>query len=118
MAIRQKRDSEEERMVRSLDALAEYEEFCEALLPKIRRWVLAGWSGDKIRRECASLIQAQMVSKALCGDLRAMKDVLDRHEGMPVKRQEVQHQYAKMSKTELAALALQKLTEAGLIEKK
>lgn len=105
-------------MVRSLDALAEYEEFCEALLPKIRRWVLAGWTGEKIRRECASLIQAQMVSKALCGDLRAMKDVLDRHEGTPVKRQEVQHPYTKMSKAELAALAYQKLVDAGLIEKK
>lgn len=104
-------------MTRSLDALAEYEEFCEALLPKIRRWVLEGWSGEKIRRECASLIQAHMVSKALCGDLRAMKDVLDRHEGTPVKRQEVQHQYAKMSKAELAALALQKLSDAGLIKK-
>jgi hypothetical protein len=112
---RQKWDSETERAVRSIDALAEYEEFCEALLPQLRRMILEGWSAEKIRRECAAMVQAQGITKAMRGDLRAIKDVLDRHEGTALKRQAVAHQYASMSKPELVALARQKLLDAGVI---
>jgi ribosomal 50S subunit-associated protein YjgA (DUF615 family) len=112
---RQKWDSETERAVRSLDALAEFEEFCEGIIPELRRPVLENWSPEKMRREFASRTQAQIISKALRGDVRAIRDVLDRLEGKPIKREENRRVYARMDKRELAALCLQKLKDAGMI---
>ncbi len=113
---RQNWDCETERAVRSLDDLAAYEEFCEAIPSRLRRWVLDGWSADRMRRECAALIQAQGISKALRGDIRAIQDVLNRYEGTAIKRVESKNVYAQMSKQELVALAFQKLKDAGLLE--
>jgi hypothetical protein len=121
MATKQKWDSETERMARSLDALAEYDEFCHALLPKLRRMVLENWSPDRIRKEVGTYLTARTVSIALSGSknsastFRACQDVLDRLEGKPTRRQEVTRQYANMSKAELSALAYQKLVDAGLL---
>jgi hypothetical protein len=114
---RQKWDSDTERAARNIDALAEYEEFCEAILPQLRRMIFEGWSAEKIRRRCAAMVQAQGITKAMKGDLRAIKDVLDRHEGTAIKRQDAQNRYARMSKAELVALARQKLVNAGIREK-
>jgi hypothetical protein len=112
---RQNWDSETERSARNLDSLAEYEEFCHTVLPQLRRMVLENWPPEKIRKTFGSLMQAQVITKALQGNLRAIQDTLDRLEGKSTKRQEVTHPYAKMSKAELAALAYQKLLDAGII---
>lgn len=114
---RQKWDSETERKARSLDALAEYEEFCETFPAKLRRMVLENWSNERIRQEFASVIQAQVILKALQGNFNACKDTLDRYEGTPIKRVESKSVYKQMDKKELAALAYQKLIDAGLIPK-
>jgi hypothetical protein len=118
---RQKHDSAEEAMVRSLDDLALFDELIMSLLPKLRRMIAEGWSPDKIRREVGSYAQARMAHIALTGDARkattlnAIKDMLDRHEGTATRKVEVTQKYAQMDKAELAALALQKLKDAGLI---
>ena len=119
---RQNWDSETERAARNLDALAEYEEFCGGVLPQLRRMVLEGWSAEKIRKTFSSKVQARMITSALTGNIRsaatlkAIKDTLDRHEGTAVARMEQKSVYAKMDKKELAALAFQKLMDAGIIE--
>lgn len=121
MATRQKHDSEEERMARMMDDMAEFEEFKQSLLPKLRRAVLEGWSADKIRREVGPYVAARVASMALLGPARsgttmkAAQDTLDRLEGRPIQRQETLHRYAPMSKAELAALTFQKLKDAGII---
>ncbi|MEN9722601.1 MAG: hypothetical protein RJB38_587 [Pseudomonadota bacterium] len=118
---RQKHDSAEEGMVRSLDDLALFDELILSLLPKLRRMIAERWSPDKIRREVGSYAQARMAHIALTGDARkattlnAIKDMLDRHEGTATRKVEVTQKYAQMEKAELAALALQKLKDAGLI---
>lgn len=99
-----------------MDDLALFEEFKESLLPKLQRWVLEGRSAESMRREVASYVQAQAISKALRGDFRAIKDTLDRFEGTAVQRVEQKTSYAQMSKKELAALALQKLLDAKIID--
>ncbi len=119
---RQKHDSEEERLVRSIDDLAEFQAFKEALLPKLRQMVLEGWSADKIRREVGPYIAARVASMALLGPaksastLKAAQDTLDRLEGKAIQRMEQKTVYAHMSKKELAALALQKLLDAKIID--
>jgi len=110
----------ENKMVRSLDKLAQYELFDKTIMPSLKKMIVQGWSPEKIRKHFAPLIQARMIQAGL-GDVRsaqtmkAMKDLLDRHEGTAVQRVEQKNIYAKMSKKELAALALQKLQDANII---
>jgi len=107
-------------MARNLDKLAEYEMFDSSILPQLQKMVMENWSPDKIRKAFAPLMQARMVQMAL-GDakspntMKAVKDILDRHEGTAVQRVDNVTTYAKMDKRELAALALQKLRDSGLI---
>ncbi len=118
---RNKHGLQEERIARSLDDLAEFDSLRETLLPKLRQMVQEGWPADKIRREVGPYIAARIAGMALLGNvksastLKAAQDTLDRLEGKPVQRVEQKTIYAQMSKKELAALAWQKLLDAGII---
>lgn len=103
-------------MVRNLDKLAEFELFDKNILPQLRKMVLENWPPEKIRKHFAPIMQAQMIKAGLQGNLGAIKDTLDRHEGTAVQRIDNVHAYAKMDKRELAALALQKLRDANIID--
>ena len=103
---------QEKRMVRSLDKLAEFELFDKNVMPQLHKMVLENWSPEKIRRAFAPIMQAQMIKAGLQGSLTAIKDTLDRHEGMAIQRVEQKNVYSRMDKRELAALALQKLLDA------
>lgn len=107
---------EEVRRNAVLDKLAEFEVFDATILPQLRRMVLENWSPDKIRKAFAPMMQAIMVKKGLEGNFKAVKDTLDRYEGTAVQRVETKNLYAQMSKKELAALALQKLLDAKIID--
>lgn len=104
------------RMSRNLDALAEFEVFDSAILPQLKKMVLENWSPDKIRKAFAPIMQAVMIKKGLEGNFKAVKDTLDRYEGTAIQRVESKTVYAQMSKKELAALALQKLLDAKIID--
>jgi len=108
--------NKQESMARKLDDLIEFEEFQETLLPQIRALVQGGASPEKIRRQFAPLVQAMMTKRALEGDFKAQKDILDRHEGMAVQRVENKTIYAQLDRRELAALTLQKLKDAGVVD--
>ena len=108
-------DKTQKQQARTIDALIEFDQFNKSILPQLKQMVLENWTPEKIRRHFAPLVQASVVQKALMGDFKAQKDVLDRHEGMAVQRVEQKTVYAKMEKKELAALALQKLKDAGVI---
>ncbi len=118
---RNKHGLQEERIARSLDDLAEFDSLRETLLPKLRQMVQEGWPADKIRREVGPYIAARIASMALLGNiksastLKAAQDTLDRLEGKAIQRVEQKTIYAQMSKKELAALAWQKLLDAGII---
>lgn len=110
------RDMTQVRKNRTLDALAEFEVFDATILPQLKRMVLENWPPDKIRKAFAPIMQAVMIKKGLEGNFKAVKDTLDRHEGTAVQRVESKTVYAQMSKKELAALALQKLLDAKIID--
>jgi len=107
---------EETRRNRSLDALAEFDVFDKSILPQLKKMILENWSPDRIRKAFAPIMQAQMIKKGLAGEYKAIKDTLDRHEGTAIQRIESKTVYAQMSKKELAALALQKLFDAKIID--
>lgn len=104
------------REARTLDKLAEFEAFDKSILPQLKKMVLENWAPDKIRRHFAPMLQARMIERGLSGDFKAIKDTLDRHEGLAVQRIEQKTLHMQMSKKELAALALQKLRDAGIID--
>lgn len=108
-------DRAQEKQARTIDALIEFDQFNKSILPQLRQMVLENWTPEKIRKHFAPLVQASVTMKALQGDFKAQKDLLDRHEGMAIQRVENKTVYAKMDKKELAALALQKLKDAGVI---
>lgn len=107
---------EETRRNRSLDALAEFEVFDQTILPQLKKMVLENWPPERIRKAFAPIMQAVMIKKGLEGNFKAVKDTLDRHEGTAVQRINSTTVYAQMSKKELAALALQKLLDAKIID--
>lgn len=107
---------QEKRMTRSLDKLAQFELFDKNIMPQLKRMVLENWSPEKIRKHFAPIMQAQMIRAGLMGNLTAIKDTLDRHEGLAVQRIEQKNIYARMDRRELAALALQKLRDAKIID--
>lgn len=111
----------EHRAARSLDALAEFEMFDANIMPQLKKMVLENWAPEKIRKAFAPIMQAQMIKAGLGPvtsnlTLKAIKDTLDRHEGMAVQRVDTVTRYGKMDKKELAALALQKLLDAKIID--
>lgn len=107
---------QEKRMVRNLDALAEFEVFDTTILPQLKKMVLENWPPERIRKAFAPIMQGIMIQKGLQGNFKAVKDTLDRYEGTAIQRVEQKTVYAQMSKRELAALALQKLLDAKIID--
>jgi len=109
-------------MARNLDSLAEFDLFNENIMPQLKRMVLENWPPDKIRKAFAPLMQARMIQAGLIGrpdstsTQRAIRDTLDRHEGTAVQRVDNVTRYGKMDKRELAALAIQKLLDAKIID--
>jgi hypothetical protein len=110
----QKKDIQK-RQARSLDQLAEFDKFTKVIAPKLKKAVLENWSPEKMRKEFAPFMQAKMIQKGIEGNFNAIKDTLDRYEGTAVQRIEQKTLYAKMTKKERAALALQKLKDARLL---
>lgn len=115
-AMYRKKSKEEGKALTLHEKISQFELFDQNILPMLKDMVLENWSPEKIRKAFAPFIQAKMIQEGLKGNYSAMKDTLDRHEGMPVQRVEQRTVYAKMDKKELAALALQKLLDAGIID--
>ncbi len=106
----------QDRTARTMDALIEFDTFNSTILPQLRKMVQENWTPEKIRKHFAPMVQAMAVQKALNGSEKMMMDLLNRHEGMPVQKIENKTIYARLEGKELAALALQKLRDAKIID--
>jgi hypothetical protein len=115
-SMHRKKDKVEGKQLALHERIHQFELFNETVMPQLQKMVLENWSPDKIRRAFAPLVQARMIQEGLKGNFQAMKDTMDRYEGTAVQRQETITRYAKMDKKEMAALALQKLMDAGIID--
>lgn len=109
-------EGEQKKRARDIDELAVYDEFKASFLPLLRKMIREGVPIDKIRKAFAPAVQAQMIQQALKGDFKAMKDTLDRFEGMAVQRVEQKTVHANMDLEELRALVAQRANDTGLAQ--
>jgi len=122
MSRRPRGNSVENRMVKALDNLQAYEEFCEGVLPLLRRAISEKWTPEQIEnhpvvkaaivaRQITTAVKDPDASKALA----AIKDLRDRSEGKAIERKEVKHQFESLSDAELDA-RLKALEDEGADE--
>jgi hypothetical protein len=105
-------------MARDLDKLADYEAFCEKILPQLRRMVKDGSSAEAIYKFAESFAAARNVTIALTdGDpgraMTAIKDILDRSQGKAKERTEHTHKFEKLKDNEIDALLQSRLKETA-----
>ena len=107
---------------RDIDKLAEFDQFCEEVLPALRRDLQSGMSAKSLREKYMAKCTAREISIAI-GDpdsgkaLTAIKNIVDRVEGKAVETKAITHKYEQMSDSQLDALLLTKLEDSKDAEK-
>lgn len=112
-----KPNSTEGKMVRSLDKLADYDEFTHSLPGQLRRDVMSGqYTAEQLRIKYLPLIQARQIATAILApdnnhSNSASQAILDRVEGKAKERHEHTHKLEKLKEEELDAMLLSELDE-------
>ena len=106
----------ERRMIDGLTDLAEFEEYCQLVLPALRKDIKEGKSAEEIYSKYASMAAARGISIALTEPdsgkaLSALRDILDRTKGKAVERVQVQHRFQNLKEEELDALLISRARE-------
>lgn len=106
--------SVQNKMAETLDDLAEFEQFREEILKRVRKDIIKGLTADEIRQKYAAMAAGRVLTIALTEEdstkaLAALKDVQDRAEGKAKERQEVTHKYDKVADDQLDAILMAKL---------
>lgn len=99
----------QDKMVRDLDALAEYDEFCNKILPRLRQAMADGKNATDIYKIAEAEMAARMVTIALTDKdpksaMQAIKECFDRSLGKAKETMEVTTRYEKLSEEELDAM--------------
>jgi len=102
-------NSQENRVVRSLDELLKYDEFREKILPALENDLRAGMEPAELFKKYKSVAAARLISAvALEIDtakaLAAARDILDRADGKAKESKTVEHRLAALPDDELEAL--------------
>jgi uncharacterized protein YabN with tetrapyrrole methylase and pyrophosphatase domain len=114
----------ETKMAKALDDMADFEDYRENVLPKLRKAVKEKWSVEKIYKEFGALIAAKVITTALTDPdsgraLTAAKEALDRSMGKAKERIETTQKYEKLTDNELDNLlesTLNSVVEEGTDE--
>lgn len=106
----------ERRMVESLTDLAEFEEYCQLILPALRKDIAKGLKPEELYTKYTSMAAARGISIALTEPdsgkaLSALRDILDRTQGKAVERVQVQHRFQNLKEEELDALLISRARE-------
>jgi hypothetical protein len=93
---------DENRMVRALDELSEYEEFKAGILPKLRKMIREGKTAQEIYAFSQSVLAARAVTIGMQSvdektALTAIKEILDRGTGRPSESITITSRYEKLS---------------------
>lgn len=118
---RPRSNSTEQRMAANLDRLAAFEAFEESIAPALRAKVRAGAKPEEIYALVKAHLAARQVTIALTDAdpakaLAAIKDIMDRTDGKPTERKEIEHRYSKLKDQELDSLLLSELEGVELDE--
>ena len=109
-------NKEESKMVKSIDSLAQYEQFVALIPPEIRKDILEGLKPNEILKKYSNIVAGRMVATAMTerDPTRAfamMKDVLDRTEGKAIERKQIQHALHNVTDQEFDALLASELED-------
>lgn len=96
-------------MIKSLDKLAEYEEFVAEVLPALRADLASGMSAEAIAEKYEALAEARRISMIATSDnesavMNAIKDLRDRVSGKPKEVQEIEHRLGKLPEEQLDSI--------------
>lgn len=102
-------DAADTGMTSLVDALQEFEDFKEKILPAIKMDLMSGMSSKELREKYAALVTARQITTAVASSdegraSAAAKDIIDRTEGKATERREVTHKYADLKDEELDAI--------------
>ncbi len=102
----------EDKIVRQLDDLAEFEHFRDVILPALREDLRKGMSAEEIFSKYEAHAAAATVSALATEDrLPAADKILNRTMGKPTEKKEVTHKLGKLSDEQLDALLQSELTD-------
>ncbi len=109
-------------MVNKLDDLAEFEEFQEHILPKLRAAIKAGKSAEDIYKMATSAAAGKIATMAIreTDPLKALalcRELLDRSGGKATERREIKAEITQLSEAELDALIESEFEEGQPSEK-
>ncbi len=113
--VNQRFGAQEGQSARSMDALAQYEAYREAIGDKIQKDIANGLTPEEIYKKYASLAAARVVTIATSPTtdsstaLAAAKDIADRTQGKAKERSEVTHKMQNMPEDQIDALIMSKL---------
>ncbi len=98
------------------DAISEFDEFRQEVLPELRRMLAAKASPSRMRREFMNYLTARLITEGLTNpdaakDVAAIKEITDREFGKSTEKKEVAHRLGKLDEKELDALLLSELDE-------
>jgi hypothetical protein len=102
-----------------LEALAEFEDYCDKVLPKIRRLLREGRKAEDIYKQFKDQLAARKLSIALDPNvdpgkaLSAIMDIENRLDGKPVEKKEVAHKFDQLPDSQLDAMLLSQLESAA-----
>jgi cysteinyl-tRNA synthetase len=99
-------------------ALEDFDEFQNGILPKIRDALKAGKSSKEITEMARSMAAARIATIAATEPdagkaLAASRDILDRTEGKAVERKEIHHRLGQLKEDEIDALLISGLNDIG-----
>jgi uncharacterized protein YehS (DUF1456 family) len=99
---------QENDMVNMLDALTEFEDFRETVLPAIQKDLKAGYNAKQLREKYLALLQARQITDALMAPTGEAADIaqriIDREEGRATEKKEVRHRFEELPDQQLDAV--------------
>ncbi len=106
---------EENHMIDMLDALADFEEFRETVLPAIQKDLKAGLNAKQLREKYLAMIQAKQITDVLMNmdTIDGAQKIIDREEGRATEKQEVRHKFEDLPPEQLDAALVSLLKKAN-----
>ncbi len=103
-------------MHQMIEAIAEFEDFRETVLPAIQKDLKAGLNAKELRAKYLALVQAKQLSDILMAPIGESGDlaqkVIDREEGKATEKSEVKHRFEDLPPEQLDAALLTMIKKA------
>lgn len=96
-------------MIRNLDTLRQFDNFGQAIAPRLRKMITEGAKPEDILEFAKTMAAARVATIAINSEneakaLSAAQEILNRSEGKPTEKKDVTHRLEKLESKELDAL--------------